>query len=56
MKTEFTDKPNSRDLDILADKINEENPDYPPATTFGFFIKEAAGAIIAGANGSLLVG
>jgi GNAT superfamily N-acetyltransferase len=56
VEIQFTDKPKSGDIDFLTDKINVENPEFPPATPFAFFIKDAAGKIIAGANGLLLVG
>ena len=56
LKIEFTDKPKPDDLDFLADKINEENPGFPPATPFAFFIKDEAGNIIAGASGFVLFG
>lgn len=55
-KIEFTDKPIPDDINFLTDKINEENPGFPPATPFAFFIKDTSEKIIAGANGFVLFG
>lgn len=56
MKMEFTESPLTSDIDFLTQKINEESVDFGAATPFAFFMRDEAGSIIAGANGSIIFG
>lgn len=56
MKIEHTSSPESQDIMFLAQKINEETPDFCAAYPFAFFIRSKNGSIIAGCNGVVIYG
>lgn len=56
MKIEFTHAPKSTDIDFLTQKINEETPEFSPAYSFAFFVRDGDEKIIAGCNGSVIFG
>ena len=56
MKIEFTISPLTQDIDFLTHKINEETKSFGTAIPFAFFIRDKAGHITAGANGSVIFG
>lgn len=56
MNIEFTISPLTQDIDFLTHKINEETKSFGAATPFAFFIRDKAGSITAGANGSVIFG
>ena len=56
MKIEFTTSPVTSDIDFIAQKINEETTSFGAATPFAFFIRDEAGQVIAGCNGSVIFG
>ncbi len=56
MKIEDSTAINSRDIDFLTQQINHETPDFGAAYPFAFFIRNDAGEIIAGCNGSVIFG
>jgi len=56
MNLKVTEHPNSRDLDFLTQKINEEIEGFGSAYPFAFFIRDEADKIIAGCNGSIIFG
>ena len=56
MKIEYTQIPNSSDINFLTQKINEETPEFDGAHPFAFFIRNEKNQIIAGCNGSVIFG
>lgn len=56
MKIDDTTTPDSRDIEFLTQKINQETPGFGQAHPFAFFIRDDAGEIIAGCNGSVIFG
>lgn len=56
MKIEHTLTPVGQDIDFLTQKINEETPELGSAHPFAFLIRNDAGEIIAGCNGSVIFG
>lgn len=52
----FTDSPESDDVDLLTQMIDQETPQYGQATPYAFFIKDTSGRILAGANGFVFYG
>ncbi len=54
MKIAFTSIPASEDIHFLTQKINEENPKFGEAHSFGFFVRDKQNQIIAGCNGSVI--
>lgn len=56
MKIEHALSPDTKDIDFLTQKINEENADKGTAYPFAFFTKDDRGEIIAGCNGSVIYG
>jgi GNAT superfamily N-acetyltransferase len=56
MKIEHTISPNNKDVDFLTKKINEETSEHGAAHTFGFFLRDEIGNIIAGCNGAVIYG
>ncbi len=55
MNIEFTSTPQSSEIDFLTQKINQETS-FGSAYPFAFFIRNQAGEIIAGCNGSVVFG
>ena len=53
MKIEFTNNPQTQDIDFLSEKINLGFKSYGSAHAFGFFIRDN-GKMIAGCNGSVV--
>lgn len=56
MNIEQTLTPESVDLDFLTQQINAETPQYGSAYPFALWIRDAAGGILAGCNGSVVFG
>ncbi|CAL7963405.1 hypothetical protein MIDIC_50064 [Alphaproteobacteria bacterium] len=56
MKIEHALAPNSKDIDFLTQKINQETPEFSAAYLFAFFIQDKNNQIIAGYNGSVFFG
>ena len=56
MEIEFTNYPDTTDLDLLTQKINQESESFGAAYPFSFFIRDEAKNIIAGCNGSVIFG
>ncbi|MCX7116431.1 MAG: GNAT family N-acetyltransferase [Legionellales bacterium] len=56
MKIEHTITPHNEDIHFLTQKINQEVSDKGAAYPFAFFIRDGAGEIIAGCNGSVIFG
>jgi hypothetical protein len=46
----------SKNIDFLTEKINEETLQFGSAYPFAFFIRDEKGKIIAGCNGSVVYG
>ena len=53
---QFTNTPSPEDIDKITQNINEETPEYGMAHPFGFFIRDDASNVIAGANGFVIYG
>lgn len=53
---QYTSTPASTDIDFLAQKINQETPEFGEANPFEFFIRDDNNQIIAGCNGSVIFG
>lgn len=56
MNIEHSRTPNPSDIDFLTQQINQETSDFGFAYPFSFFMRDGAGTIIAGCNGSVLFG
>jgi GNAT superfamily N-acetyltransferase len=56
MNIEFTEQPNSTDLDFLTQKINQEIKGFGSAYPFAFFVRDETDKVIAGCNGSVIFG
>ena len=54
--TESTTFPVTSDIDFLMQKINEEVPVFGAATPFALFLRDEAGNMMAGGNGSVIFG
>lgn len=54
IKVEWTDKPNSNDIDFLTQKIIDETPEFGSAYSFAFFVRNDNNEIIAGCNGPIV--
>lgn len=53
---EFTEKPTSKDLEVLTDGLNAEMPDGGAFQPFAFFIRDDNKEIIAGCSGRVGLG
>ena len=56
LQFEITDSPSSADLEFLTKKINQDTEDLGAAYPFAIFIRNPAGNIIGGCNGSVIFG
>lgn len=56
MNIEKTLTPSIEDINFLTQKINQELPEFGSAYPFAFFVRNNAGDIIAGCNGSVVFG
>jgi ribosomal protein S18 acetylase RimI-like enzyme len=56
MEIQYTPTPTSQEINFLIQQLNATNPTCEPMRTFGFFVKNSEGEIIAGASGTILFG
>jgi GNAT superfamily N-acetyltransferase len=56
MDIEFTNHPQSIEIDFLTRKINEETIHFGAAYPFAFLIRDESNEVIAGCNGSVIFG
>ena len=56
MKIKYTNSPNTKDIQFIRDKIQEEIAEYRSTEAFGFFIRNEADKIIAGCHGYITLG
>ncbi|WP_375604423.1 GNAT family N-acetyltransferase [Wolbachia endosymbiont of Anurida maritima] len=56
VKIDHTISPNSKDIEYLSRKINEETADKGTCNPFAFFIRDDTEQIIAGCSGSVIYG
>jgi GNAT superfamily N-acetyltransferase len=56
MKIEHTRSPNSKDIEFLSRKINEETIDKGTSSQFAFFMRDENEQIVAGCSGCVIYG
>lgn len=56
MKIEYTTTPDTRYIDYLTQKINDETPYKDGAEPFAFYIRDDSNTIIAGCGGEVMFG
>ncbi len=53
---EVNECPSTKDINFLTEKISKEHPDKGEVSSFSFFLRNSSDAIIAGCNGSIVIG
>ncbi len=53
---EVNESPSKEDINFLTEKISKEHPDKGEISSFSFFLRDSSGTIIAGCNGSIVIG